>query len=189
MPIARPEVISSVCGWFRTHEAKRVLDVGLGFGLWGFLARQYLFLWTGRGDLTVEKYRNWRNGITVDGIEIYRDCITDLQRLLYNNIYIGDMRDLLPKIDPYDLIIFGDVLEHVSLKDGLRLLQTAREKAKWVIITTPDYFVRGRAIMGNEWEKHRHHWKDEDFPSSRQVIHVGRQKVIIYEAVSGPSQR
>lgn len=180
MPIARPEVIPTVCRWFCVHKAKRVLDIGLGFGLWGFLARQYLLLWTRPGNLTIEKYKNWRNEITIDGIEIYEDCITDLQRLLYNNIYIGDMRDLLPKMNLYGLILFGDVLEHVVLEDGLKLLRIAREKAKSVIITTPDYFLPGRPIIGNELEKHRHHWKDNDFPGNPKIIHVGRQKVVIY---------
>lgn len=180
MPIARPEVIPTVCKWFCAHEVKRVLDVGLGFGLWGFLARQYLLLWTGRGDLTQKKYSNWRNEITIDGIEIYKGYITDLQKLLYNNIYIGDMRNLLPKMHSYDIIIFGDVLEHVILRDGLKLLQTAKNKAKWVIITTPDYFVKGKAKMDNEWEKHKYHWKDNDFPNKPKIIHVGRQKVVIY---------
>lgn len=182
MPNARPYTIPFVCKWFQdknVKDIKNILDIGCGFGKWGFLARLYIQIWDSK--LTKEKYRNWRDNLRVDAIEIFEDYITDLHRLIYNNIYIGDMRKLIEEVGKYDLIIMGDVLEHVSFKDGLEFLKKAREKARWIIVAMPDYFVKGHPNMGNEAEIHCHIWADSEFPDNPRIIHIENQKVIIYE--------
>lgn len=179
MPVARPTVIPIVCEWIIEHRPKQILDIGIGFGLWGFLCRNYGVIWD--KDLTDSKYLNWKDEITIDGIEISRFLITPLQKALYNNIFIGDMREIIPKlIRNYDLIIMGDSLEHISKEDGLELIRILRKKGT-LIITTPDYWNEGKAIMDNEHEKHQCYWKDEDFESSPRIEHVGNQKVVIYD--------
>jgi len=52
-----------------------ILDVGVGFGKYGFLSREYLELWDGRG-----KYCDWK--IRIDGIEAYKDYITPVHRFI-----------------------------------------------------------------------------------------------------------
>jgi len=182
MPNARPTVMPYVCEWFQNkdiEEIKSVLDIGCGFGKWGFLVRLYIQIWD--SSLTKEMYQNWRNHLRVDAIEIFEDYITDLQRLIYNNIYIGNMKKLIEEVRNYDLIIMGDVLEHMPYEDGLELLRKARTKAHWIIVTMPDYFIKGHPKMGNEAEIHYHIWLDNEFPDNPKIEHVGNQKVIIYE--------
>lgn len=182
MPNARPGVISLVCEWLQdkdVEDIKSILDIGCGFGKWGFLARLYLQAWN--SELMKKAYQNWRNNLRVDAIEIFEDYITDLQRLIYNNIYIGDMRKLIIKVGNYDLIIVGDVLEHISFEDGLIFLKKAREKAQQIIIMMPNYFVKGHSKMGNEAEIHRYIWTDDEFPNNPKITHIGDQRVIIYE--------
>lgn len=184
MPNARPNVIPLVCEWFQNksvEDIKSVLDIGCGFGKWGFLARLYIQAWD--PELTKEAYQNWRSNLQVDAIEIFEDYITDLQRLIYNHIYIGDMRKLIEKVENYDLIIMGDVLEHIPLEDGLELLKKARAKAKWVVVTMPDYFIKGKSNMGNEAEVHHHVWSDSEFPDSPKITNIERQRVIFYEDI------
>jgi len=179
MPVAKPDIIPIICKWLSKLSPKRILDVGVGFGLWGFLSREYGFIW--KEDLSRQEYKNWRNEIIIDGIEICEDNITELQRMIYNKIFIGDVKKLLSKMETYDLIIFGDVLEHLEKEEALRVLEIARKKSHWVIISTPNYFDQGRAVMGNEYEKHLCLLEDNDFPGSPQIIHIRKQKVIIYE--------
>jgi len=182
MPNARPTVMPFVCEWFQgksIKDIKSVLDVGCGFGKWGFLARLYIQIWDSK--LTKEVYQNWRDNLQVDAIEIFIDYITDLQRLIYNKIYIGDMREVIEKVGNYDLIIMGDVLEHIPLQDGLTLLKKARAKARWIIITMPDYFVTGNPSMGNKAEIHQHIWLDNQFPDNPKIYQIGAQRIIIYE--------
>jgi len=184
MPNARPNAIPFICEWCQnksTEDIKSVLDIGCGFGKWGFLVRLYIQVWSSK--FAKETYQSWRSSLRVDAIEIFEDYITDLQRLIYNNIYIGDMRELIKKVGNYDLIVMGDVLEHVLFKDGLGLLERAKKKAKWVIITMPDYFCIGNPHMGNQAEIHRYVWKDSDFPDNPKITHIGNQKVIIYEKI------
>jgi len=179
---ARPNVIPFICEWFQgksIEDIKSVLDVGCGFGKWGFLIRLYIQAWTSKP--TKEIYQNWRNNLRVDAIEIFEDYITDLQRLIYNNIYIGDMRKVIEEVGNYDLIFMGDVLEHIPFEDGLEFLKKARGKAKWVIVNMPNYFYKGSATMGNEAEIHHHIWTDDEFPDNPKITHIGNQKVIIYE--------
>lgn len=184
MPNARPNVIPLVCKWFQnknTKDIKSILDVGCGFGKWGFLARLYIQAWNPK--LTKEAHQNWRNNLQVDAIEIFEDYITDLQRLIYNDIYIGDMRRLITEVGEYDLIIMGDILEHIPLEDGLEFLKRARAKAKWIIISMPDYFCKNNPIMGNMAEVHCYVWSDDEFPDSPKIRRVGNQRVIIYEEI------
>jgi len=182
MPIARPDVIPFVCEWFSQKsikEIKSVLDVGSGFGLWGFLARQYIQIW--QPGIKEDDYINFKNKMRVDAIEIVDFYVTDIQRQIYNNIYCADMRINLPSLSWYDLIICGDILEHINFTDGLKLLEEMRRRSRWVIITMPDYFARGNEIMGQISDLHEYVWKDNDFPDRPVVTHINKQKVIIYE--------
>jgi len=58
----------------------RVLDIGSGFGKFGFLAREYLDIWEGR-----YSPEQWRT--TIDCIEVYSAYITPVHRHIYNTIY------------------------------------------------------------------------------------------------------
>lgn len=136
MPVARPTTIQIVCEWIIKRRPKRILDVGIGFGLWGFLARNYGVIWDPK--LTQKKYHNWKNEIIVDGIEISAALITPLQELIYNKIYIGNMLDIVPTLNTYDLIIMGDVIEHVTKEEAVHFLKVVVQKGS-VILTTPDY--------------------------------------------------
>ena len=182
MPIARPTVIPFVCEWLSQKsikDIKSVLDIGSGFGIWGFLSREYIQIW--KADITKEEYINWRKTMRVDAIEIADWYNTELQKIIYNKIHVGNMKNIIPKLGFYDLVIMGDVLEHVNLEDGRKLVDEIRKKSKWLIITMPDYFARCEAKMGNEAEIHQYVWKDEDFFDYPQITHVGNQKVIIYD--------
>jgi len=64
------------------------------------------------------------------------------------------MLDIIPKLGKYDLIIMGDVIEHVTKEEAISFLKIVREKGP-IILTTPDYWNEGKAIMGNEHEKHK----------------------------------
>jgi len=182
MPNARPAVIPIVCEWLsnkNTEEIKSVLDIGCGFGKWGFLARLYIQIWN--HDLDKKEYQNWKEEMRVDAIEIFEDYITDLQRLIYNKIWIGNALDEIHKVGFYNLIIAGDVLEHLTFSDGSKLLEQMRKRSDWTIITMPDYFCAGGSIMGNSAEIHHYVWKDADFPGDPQIFRAGNQKVIIFK--------
>ena len=80
-----------------------ILDVGFGAGIYG-------------GLLTEEGYRNI-DGVDIDGEEIVEIGLD----LIYRTIYIEDICGF--EFDHYNLIIMGDVLEHISLIQSKRLLE------------------------------------------------------------------
>lgn len=136
-----------------------VLDAGIGFGLWGALLRQYLDVWAGRIDAS-----EW--AIRIDGIEIDEKRIQAHARYLYTEIFVGDIRELVPcraAEQPYDVILFGDVIEHLPKESGRAVLDAAISLARQLIVV--------RIPLGDGWRRegreepdhHRSQWYTDDF--------------------------
>lgn len=53
----------------------------------------------------------------------------------------------------YDLIIFGDVIEHMSVGDAKQVLDYAKGRCKDMIVAVP-YLWSQPEIYGNKWEFH-----------------------------------
>lgn len=147
---------------------RTVLDVGIGFGLWGHLLRQYLDVWSGR----VQR-EQWTTRI--DGIEIDERRIQPHARHLYTSLHVGDMRALVPALaaaTAYDVILFGDVLEHVDKPDALAVLDAAVRLAGEIVVV--------RIPMGDGWRRegreppdhHRSQWMPDDFVPYRATIQL-----------------
>jgi hypothetical protein len=135
-----------------------ILDVGVGFGRWGILFREFLEIWENSG-----YDGKWER--TIDGIEIFPGYIKDYHKYFYNNIFMGDALDILERTDKqYDLINFGDVIEHFDKTSGEKLIETAMDKSKYVLINIP---------IGKHWaqsgtkenpnEAHKSIWYNNDF--------------------------
>jgi len=135
-----------------------ILDIGVGFGRWGILFREFLEVW---GDNNFEC--NWKR--TIDGLEIFPDYIKDYHKFFYDNIHICNALDYLRSMDKhYDLINLGDVVEHFVKEEGLELIDLCLKKSKHTLINIPigkDW--EQDAINGNEFERHRSSWSIEDF--------------------------
>lgn len=134
-----------------------MLDIGVGFGKYGMLAREYLELWDGR-----QKYNEWKRHI--DGIEAFENYITPLHNFIYSNIYIGNASEIVPKLEiTYDLILLIDVLEHFEYEDGNRLLSECRQKGKNIILSIPKKMNQQQDSFGNIFETHRFQWTKKHF--------------------------
>jgi len=143
-----------------------VLDAGLGFGLWGGLLRQYLDVWNGR-------VQPWEWATRIDGIEIDEKRVQAHARALYTEILIGDIRRVVPRRmaqRPYDVVLFGDVIEHLPKSDGHALLETTvRLTRKLVVVRIP---------LGDGWRRegreepdhHRSQWYPADFARYPSVV-------------------
>jgi SAM-dependent methyltransferase len=156
-------------------DPRTLLDVGVGFGKYGFLSREYLELWDGR-----EKYTDWKRQI--DGIEAHRDYITPVHRHIYNNIFLGDAVDVLSnRTEVYDLILLIDVLEHFDRQEGERLLRECERRARNVLISIPKEIGSQENAFGNPYETHRAQWRRSDFSRSAHRFFVRNQfSVIVY---------
>lgn len=196
MPSSRAEIIPHVINIVVSREPQSILDVGIGFGKYGFLFREYAEVWTDVESGKRVNPRNWK--IRIDGIEIWKKYISRVQRSVYDHIFIGDaltvlddgpgafevlcrkapglQADSLPRrLNSYDVIFCGDMIEHLTKPDGHRLLGLMVHRAKdAVVVVTPSYHKIGgeegershggqKKSHGNPYETHLSHWTRSDF--------------------------
>ncbi len=182
MPSSTPLYLNIVVDIIRLVNPKKMLDIGTGFGKYGFLAREYLELWDGR-----EKYdkKEWLRQI--DGIEVFKEYITPVHDYIYNNMHIGEATELLPKLNNYDLILLSDVIEHFDRKDGEKLLNICKLKSANVLIVTPSAVSPQKDAFGNPFEEHKYQWRKSDFNeilSDCQILSGLKDLVVIWGEIT-----
>lgn len=158
MPVSTTVHISHCLQHILAVNPSSVLDVGCGFGLWGFLCRMHLDVANGRIQPEMWQTR-------IDGIEYFEPYIQRHQRALYSSLRIGDVRDLANELEPYDLIIAGDVIEHLDKDDGEVVLDQLYAKARSALMVNIPLGVGWEhpEAYGNPNELHRSVWETEDF--------------------------
>lgn len=157
MPTSHMHQLNEIVEVIRLVNPSTLLDVGAGAGKYGVLAREYLELLDGR-----ERYGDWQR--VIDGIEAFPGYLTPLHDFVYDHVYVGDAARVLPQLTRhYDLILLVDVLEHFARDDGAALLRACCEKGRYVLVSTPGWFIRQPAAFGNPHEEHRSFWTRADF--------------------------
>ncbi len=141
----------------------RILDIGVGFGKWGFLIRDTFEV------MIAQNFdrKDWK--IYLTGIEPFKKCITSIQKEVYNEIIQKDVFDAMAQLGDYDLIIMGDVIEHIEKERAHHLLEKLLEHSNNIIISTPLGFLSQGAWAGNEKEVHKSGWELDDFKNYRVV--------------------
>jgi hypothetical protein len=164
MPSSRHNHIPTVLSIVQQLQPNSLLDVGIGFGKWGHLFREYLDIVPAERE--ADRYRKEKWKVIIDGIEGYPAYITPSHNYYYNNIYLGEMRAELKQLGSYDVIFIGDVIEHIEKDEGAAFLQTCFLHArKAVVVTTPARWVEQQAVCNNPLEIHRSFWTRVDFES------------------------
>ena len=156
-----------------------VLDVGVGFGKYGFLFREYLDV--GGAD-QARPFDPGTRRIRIDGIEAHLPYVTELQRMIYDTIHVGEALERLPRLGRYDLVFAADVLEHFTRAGGDALLAACAAVANLgVLIVTPALDIHQGAAFGNLHEIHRSFWTPADFAGipSADVL-VWRRQLIAF---------
>ena len=117
-------------------KPKTVLDIGPGEGIYGKIVRKY--------SPETEK---------LVGVEIWGPYIESFRlREFYDEVWICDAR-IYPDFK-YDLVILGDVLEHISKEDALALWNKISKQAKYALISIPITHFHQPMVNGNPYEKH-----------------------------------
>ena len=122
-----------IVNWAKTYipQYSRCLDVGACDGKWYNLLGKYFNMYA---------------------VEVFEPNIERYHlREKYQNVFNCNIVDF--KYDWYDLIIFGDVLEHLSVKDAQCVLEYAYPRCKDMIISIP-FLYKQDEIYGNIYEKH-----------------------------------
>ena len=99
MPSSRPNVIPTVIHLLQQLKPRSILDVGVGFGKWGHLFREYTDIVAAEHDPRRYQREHWH--VRIDGIEGHEPYLTPMHRYLYNEIHVGDMREVIHRMGRY----------------------------------------------------------------------------------------
>jgi 2-polyprenyl-3-methyl-5-hydroxy-6-metoxy-1,4-benzoquinol methylase len=138
-------------------KPRRILDIGVGMGSYGFLLRQHLEIAEGRLDK-----ETWTTQI--DGIEIFEGYRNPVWDYAYDQVLLGDVRSLIGELGRYDLILCNDVLEHFHKPEAISIVRNLLDHGSVVIATTPNRVIPQGAWGGNDAETHRCLLTRSDFP-------------------------
>lgn len=117
------------------HKFKKILDVGAGSGYYGRILKS--------------------SGAKIDADEVWKESADYLRETgWYSWITELDIRDYKYEKSVYDLVIFGDVLEHLSLEDAIETFKYALCNAEYVLVSIPNSNYPQEALYGNEHERH-----------------------------------
>lgn len=136
---------------FRYHLPNTVTDVGPGEGTYARL------------------FRPVHEGVWWTAVEIHRPYISKYKlkstktRKMYDEIHVEDIRESEDHLLYRDLVIFGDVLEHVERDDAIALLQRAVAAGAWnILVSVPIVESLQGEVDGNLHEEHVHQWDPDD---------------------------
>ena len=163
MPSSTYKIINQTIEEVLKVQPKSILDVGVGFGKYGFLCREYLETW---------KDRVFPNQwcVKIDGIDIFKSYLElEHNKVIYNNLYHGDAVGVLQTLDKYDMIIAMDVIEHMEKNKGIKLVKDILSKSNICIINIPTGdWLHNKIVANNPAEEHQAIWVNEDLEKIAQ---------------------
>lgn len=162
MPISDLHGLPAIADEIYRLQPKSVLDLGVGFGLYGAVCRQVLDAMHGRC-----RPDQWKTQI--HGSEAHESYLNPLW-LAYTSIGIEDFTDPDPGPSGYDLVLMIDSLEHLDPETGSAFLDRIVANNRHVIVSVPVEYCPQGATFGNPYEEHRTHYKGNEFERHSPVI-------------------
>lgn len=152
MPTSFPANREPIVKIVKELNPKRILDIGIGWGVYGSMLRVAL------------------PDAVIDGVEVW-DYETEMWKS-YNHIYRVDLTDFdYPKYDVYLII---DVIEHLTKEDARKLLDKLTGK---IMISTPRDYPQDN--QDNPFENHISKWVIEDFKNYKLVDYSNKESIIV----------
>ena len=138
---------NKIFSWVKknSQNINSILDIGPGQGTYFDL-------------LSSLKPFNWT------GIEAWNDYIKKFKlEEKYNKIYNQDVRNFDWSDKFFDLIIAGDVLEHMTKEEAIILVDKCLEHSNQLIISIPIIYMPQDELEGNPFEVHvKPDWSNEE---------------------------
>lgn len=135
-PIFKAETAAFLKSEFK--KSAKILDVGAGVGTYADLLRDHF--------------------MTIDAVEVFEPYIEQFGlKEKYNKVFNFDIKYFkrYPEILPgwYDIIILGDVLEHISKEEGIYLIKELQPYCQEMIVCVPFMSEQGEHY-DNKYEIH-----------------------------------
>jgi cyclopropane fatty-acyl-phospholipid synthase-like methyltransferase len=144
MPTSHNTNIEYIARLIRDNAPQTILDVGAGAGKYGHLTRA-IYL-----------------DSKIDAVEVWEPYIKKYKlKSLYDKVYQSDIREFNNL--NYDLIILGDVIEHMSKEDAVSLMERVASQAQMAIISIPVCHCPQGHVHDNPYEEHvKDDWSHEE---------------------------
>ena len=138
---------------------ERVFDVGMGRGEYG------------------KQLKGIKPDVYMTGLEIFEGYVVDDWGFsnLYDKVHIADMRDFDYAQVKAELVIAGDVIEHVIKEEGIKVIEKLKAYFNWVLIVVPivDFPQGPENKYGNVHEEHKHQWKPDEMVEATGLKYIG----------------
>ena len=149
MGTSHPESRVWILQNIRKNKPRTILDVGAGSGTYSRMLKS-------SGYTRAE----------VDAVEVWKPYIDEFKlHDKYRTVYEIDVRNV-ENFD-YDLVIFGDILEHMTKEEALSVWDKVSSQARNAVIAIPIIHYHQGEINGNPYEEHvKDDWSDEEVLST-----------------------
>lgn len=162
--------IPSIIHLVQRLKPSTILDVGKGFGKYGFLIHEYVGISTQK-KINPSQSLKFQSSVAIDAVEVDTDLLLPHLDHLYNKVYFGDILDIYRDLPTYQLILMVDIIEHIDKGKALKMLKFYLEQGCRIIVATPiNYFQQH--LYDSKFEEHVSHWSAKDF---EQVGFVSKQ--------------
>lgn len=168
-------IISDFCARTAGKTTVNCLDLGIGFGLWGALLRNYI-----DGGAVAFKKRSYILG--VEGFAKYKSPAWGC----YEHVHVMTIDQYLDRHGKTDQAAFDgvfllDVLEHFEKAEGIKLIKKLRKLLSSegrLYVATPSVFIEQGAAYGNPLEEHKSLWTSEDLRAEGfDILQDGKELV------------
>lgn len=135
MPLSHNILKSDIRVYFEknVNVNSKILDIGAGVGTYSKLLRKL--------------------GYKMDCMEVWLPYVVEYKlNELYDNVIIGDVMNY--DISNYDVIIMGDILEHLSIDDAMKLMNVIENNNQMCLVAVPYKLEQGE-YYGNKYEIHK----------------------------------
>lgn len=147
MPVSDQENKDVVIRWYKAIKPRSVLDIGAGAGTYAKLIAD-------------------KAGAHWTALEVWTPYIKRYKLAdKYDQVIVADARYLDYSLIKPDMVIAGDVLEHMTKAEAQSVIDRFKEHANSIIICVPLVHLDQSAYMGNWFEEHKDHWTYEDMCS------------------------
>jgi len=174
VPVSDLHSFSDIAIEIQRIAPRSVLDLGVGYGLYGALCRQIMDGQNGRCHPA-----KWKG--VLRGVEAWKDYQNPCWEA-YNAVQIAEIKG---RWVGYDLVLMIDVLEHFDMQRGREVLREAVMGNKHVIVSVPNGLMEQGAAFGNPYETHRHtfHGMEEFKDYNFKLIHQSVCTVVSIEGM------
>ena len=150
MPHSSDIFIFEVEKYIKEIQPSHVLDIGAGAGKYGNLVKR----------LFPETYIE---AVEPDESYIHRFNLSSIYTTIQQMTAREYVQKMWGSIQTYDLIICGDVIEHMFKSEGKDILEFFCYRSKHILVLYPDHYIQYNFEDSHPLENHVSIWHEGDF--------------------------